>query len=49
MLIRIGYDIALRLFTATSIVFVLRVHPSRKTDLIEGEDFRVEPSLPVED
>src|ERR1700726_1675803 len=49
MLIRIGYDIALRLFTATSIIFVLRVHPSRKTDLIEGEDFRVEPSLPVED
>jgi transglutaminase-like putative cysteine protease len=49
MLIRIGYDIALRLDTATSIVFVLRVHPSRKTDLIEGEDFRVEPSLPVED
>jgi transglutaminase-like putative cysteine protease len=49
MLIKIGYDIALRLFTATSIIFVLRVHPSRKTDLIEGEDFRVEPSLPVED
>jgi len=49
MLIKIGYNIALQLFSATSVIFVLRVHPSRKTDLIEGEDFRVEPSLPVED
>jgi hypothetical protein len=49
MLIRIGYNIALRLFAATPVIFVLRVHPSRKTDLVEGEHFRVEPSLPVED
>jgi transglutaminase-like putative cysteine protease len=49
MLIRTGYNIALRLFAATPVIFVLRVHPSRKTDLVEREHFRVEPSLPVED
>jgi hypothetical protein len=49
MLIKIGYNIALRLFTPTPVIFVLRVHPARKTDLVEREDFRVEPSLAVED
>jgi transglutaminase-like putative cysteine protease len=49
MLIRIGYNIALRLFAPTPVIFVLRVHPSRKADLVEGEHFRVEPNLPVED
>src|SRR5258708_28687163 len=49
MLIKIGYNIALRLFTPTPVIFVLRVHPARKADLVEREDFRVEPSLPVED
>jgi transglutaminase-like putative cysteine protease len=49
MLIKIGYDIALQLLVPTSVIFVLRVHPSRKTDLIEGENFRVEPNLPLED
>src|SRR5262249_4895562 len=49
MLIRIGYDIALRLLAPTPVIFVLRLHPSRKADLVEGEDFRVWPNLPVED
>jgi transglutaminase-like putative cysteine protease len=49
MLIRIGYDIALRLLAPTPVIFVLRLHPSRKADLVEGEEFRVEPNLPVED
>jgi transglutaminase-like putative cysteine protease len=49
MLIRIGFDIALRLLAPTPVIFVLRVHPERKTDLIEGEHFQVEPQLPIED
>lgn len=49
MLIKIGFDIALQLLTPTPVIFVLRVHPSRKTDLVEREHFRVEPNLPVED
>jgi transglutaminase-like putative cysteine protease len=49
MLIEIGFDIALQLSAPTPIIFVLRVHPSRKADLVEGEHFLVEPHLPVED
>jgi transglutaminase-like putative cysteine protease len=49
MLIKIGFDIALRLLAPTPVIFVLRVHPSRKSDLVEREHFRVEPNLPVED
>jgi transglutaminase-like putative cysteine protease len=49
MLIKIGFDIALQLIVPTPIIFVLRVHPARKVDLIEGENFRVEPNLPIED
>src|SRR3984893_3769678 len=49
MLIRIGYNIALRLVSPTTIVYVLHVHPSRKGDLVRPENFRIEPTLPVED
>jgi transglutaminase-like putative cysteine protease len=49
MLIRIGYDIALRLATPTAVLCVLHVHPSRKGDLVRPENFRIEPALPVED
>ena len=49
MLIRIGYDIALRLPYPTAVIYVLRVHPSRKGDLIGSEDFRIEPKLSVEE
>ena len=49
MLIRIGYDIALRLPAPTTVVYVLHVHPSRKGDLVKAENFRVEPELPLED
>ncbi|MFY9987665.1 MAG: transglutaminase family protein [Chthoniobacterales bacterium] len=47
--IKLGYDIALGLPAATTIVFVLRVHPSRGADLVTPENFRVEPSLPIEE
>src|SRR4029077_15468674 len=42
MLIRIGYDIALGLPNPTAIVFLLRVHSSRESRLVEGENFRIE-------
>jgi hypothetical protein len=40
MLIRIGYDIALRLPFPTAVIYVLHVHPARKGDLVGSEDFR---------
>ena len=47
--IKLGYDIALGLPAATTIVYVLRVHPSRSADLVTPEKFRIEPSLPTEE
>jgi hypothetical protein len=49
MLIRIGYNIALRLASPTAVLYLLHVHPSRKGDLAGPENFRIEPPLPVED
>src|SRR6476659_10231799 len=49
MLIRIGYDIALRITAPTAVVYVLHVHPSRKGDLVSAEKFRLDPELPVEE
>lgn len=49
MLIRIVYDIALRLCNPTTIVFLLRVHSSRESTLVVAEHFRIEPQLAVED
>jgi transglutaminase-like putative cysteine protease len=49
ILIKLGYDIALGLPAATTIVYALQIHPSRTSDLVTPEDFRIEPSLPVED
>jgi transglutaminase-like putative cysteine protease len=48
VLIRIGYDIVLRLFHASPVIFLLRVHPSRQPTLMWGEDLRIEPDLPVQ-
>lgn len=49
MLIKIGFDIALRFNVATSILYTLRVHPSRQGDLVAPEDFRIEPDVPAQD
>ena len=49
MLIRIGYDIALRFPFPTAVIYVLHVHPARKGDLVGSEDFRIEPELTVEE
>ena len=48
MLIKIGYDIALRFPNPTSVIHLLHVHPSRRSDLIAPEHFSTEPPLPVE-
>jgi hypothetical protein len=48
MLIEIGYNIAVRFSVPTAVIFVLRVHPARRNDLVAPENFRVEPDLPVE-
>jgi hypothetical protein len=45
MLIRIGYDVALRLFQPSPVIFLLRVHPSRESSLMVAEDFRIEPEV----
>ena len=48
MLIKIGYDIALRFPNPTSVIHLLHVQPSRRSDLIAPEHFSTEPALPVE-
>jgi transglutaminase-like putative cysteine protease len=49
MLIRIGYDISLCLSSSTPVIFVLRVHRSRSSDLLRPENFQIEPELPLEE
>jgi transglutaminase-like putative cysteine protease len=49
ILIKLGYDIALGLPAATTIIYVLHIHPSRTSDLVTLENFRIEPRLPVEE
>ena len=45
MLIRLGYDIELQLFTPTTVIAVLNVHPSRVPDLREPDEIRVSPAV----
>ena len=47
--IKLGYNIALGLPAPTAVLYVLHVHPSRSADLVMPENFRIEPSLPVEE
>lgn len=49
MLISIGYDISLWISRESTVLYTLKVHPSRKHDFVEDEEFSVEPNLPVED
>ena len=48
MLIKIGYEIALHLANPSPLVFLLRVHPSRESTLLEAEDLRIQPEFEVE-
>ena len=49
MLIRLGYDIELEVFQPITIVGVLNVHPSRTADLLEPDQVKVSPTMPVEE
>jgi transglutaminase-like putative cysteine protease len=49
MLIKVGYDITLRLFSPTAVIYLLRVHPSSGGELVLPENFRIQPELPVEE
>jgi len=45
VLIRLGYDIELQLFTPTTVIAVLNVHPSRITDLREPDVIEISPDV----
>lgn len=47
MLVRVGYDIQFQLFSEAAMVALLQVHPSRAQDLLEADELRTEPALPV--
>ncbi len=49
MLISFGYDISLRLEVETAVLFCLRIHPSRRKDLVSGENFQINPQRPFEE
>ena len=49
MQIKIGYDIELGIDSPMALLFMLRVHPSRRDDLLTPEAFAVSPALPVEE
>ena len=49
MLIKIGYDIALRFPIPTAVIHLLHVHPTRRSDLVGPEHFLTEPVLPLEE
>lgn len=49
MLIRLGYDIELDIPQPLTVLGVLNVHPSRGADLMEPDQVRVSPELPVEE
>jgi transglutaminase-like putative cysteine protease len=49
MLIRIGYDITVRLFVPSAVICLLRVHLCRSRDLVLPEHFRTQPEFPVEE
>ena len=49
MIIDIGFDIELAVTAPTAIIYLLRVHPSRKHDLLAPEQFRITAGLAVND
>ena len=49
MLISFGYDIALHLKGESAVLFCLKVHPSRREDIVSAETFRTEPRWHAEE
>jgi transglutaminase-like putative cysteine protease len=48
MQIQLGYDIALEISRPMAVVAVLNVHPSRVKDLLEPDELRITPDVPME-
>src|SRR5579864_7028618 len=48
MLIQVGYDISVRVSSSVTIVFLLRVHPSRESTLLTSDQPQIEPPSAVE-
>jgi transglutaminase-like putative cysteine protease len=49
MLIRIGFEIELAVNSPMAVIYLLRVHPSRRNDLLAPEVVEISPDLPVDD
>jgi transglutaminase-like putative cysteine protease len=47
MLLRLAYDLQFEMPAPTAMVALLNVHPSRVHDLLEPDEMRTEPNLPV--
>src|SRR6201994_513067 len=47
MLIRLGYDIGFNIPAPVTIVAMLHVHPSREPDLLEPDELKLDPEVPV--
>src|SRR5271156_1624435 len=47
MLIRLGYDIGFNVPAPVTIVAMLHVHPSREPDLLEPDELRLDPEVPI--
>jgi transglutaminase-like putative cysteine protease len=47
MLIRLGYDIGFNIPAPVTIVAMLHVHPSRERDLVEPDELKLEPAVPI--
>ncbi len=48
MLIRLGYDIQFEIPSPVAMVALLNVHPSRAHELLEPDELKVEPNIPVQ-
>src|SRR6201986_2620028 len=47
MLIRLGYDIGFNDPAPVTILAMLHLHPSRQTDLLEPDELKLDPDVPV--
>ena len=47
MLIRLGYDIGFNIPAPVTIVAMLHVHPSREPDLLEPDELKLNPNVPI--
>jgi transglutaminase-like putative cysteine protease len=47
MQIRLGYDIGFNIPAPVTIVGMLHVHPSREPDLLESDELKLDPAVPI--